>query len=191
MSNPGFGISKFIRNAIICSSTILITDFTKLPHQCIQACSPRTLPPQGMASTRGWLPNMAQAQVKLQRVQELELEMKFVQIPQAATQESASSPQPTLSLISRCSVSDQPTPPSFQKKNLPTGPNSTLRTHNLRARLLCRNSKEIDLSEDTQEPRQGWMQGNQFLNTQVIIQIATDMQVVYGMDAGDLFQLQW
>jgi hypothetical protein len=56
------------------------------------------------------------AKVKLQRVQELELELKFVQTPQAATQGSPSSPEPTLSLTSRCSVSEQPTPPSFTQK---------------------------------------------------------------------------
>jgi hypothetical protein len=61
----------------------------------------------------------------------------------------------TLSSTSRCSVSEQPTPPSFLKNVFHTRPNLTLRRHNQCARLLCRNSKEIDLSEDIQEPGQG------------------------------------
>ena len=64
-------------------------------------------------------------------------------------------------------------------KKIFTRPNSTLRTHKQCARLLCRNSKEIDLSEDVQEPGQGCRATNFWINTWVIIQIATGSQVVY------------
>ena len=189
MSSRGFGIyiQIYQKNAcaIICSSTILITYFTKLPHPCIQACSPRTLPPQGMASTRGWLPNMAQAQghqdraqdmkkrrakVKLQWVQELELELDFVQTPQAATQESASSPQPTFSLTSRCWVSEQPTPPSFLKKSSQDQTQRCVHTSSAHASCAETRRRSIsvrmfkNLDKDAEQPVFEYLSGNSDCN---------------------------